>query len=299
MAGPGRPPRSIQDLNAQISIGGEIAEPELMEPPKKRIQKDTDAYRFEMVGNFPKDQQSGTIRYPGLSLGNSQVVFDEEKGVQRNARLLRGIDTIWVDEQKDLEPKFVARNKPTLTFNNGQLIIPVAQANTIKYLLLCSDFEGCTRPAINRRPRYRLVNTEAEEAVKLEAKKKVKDASDKAWGTSIENLIPHAKYLGISMINDKGLSKSDEALIHDYVNKAEAQPDLFLRTYNNPKVKMYGLVKKAFEQSMIVYVDGQAIWSDTKAVICQVPEGKNPPDYLAELMLTKDGLELRSRLENI
>ncbi len=297
MAGLGRPPNNIQDLNDVLSPGGEIQETEVVEKPKRKTH--TDSYIFEMVGQFAKDPENGTIRYPGLTLRSSALVYDEVTNTNRAARVIRGHHSIWVDEQKDIDQKYADRNKPNLTFSNGQLVVPAGDKNTIKFLQLCSDFEGCKKPTENRKIRFKLINTEAEESQRLEGKKKIKDAYDKAWGAPMEELIPHAKFLGISMTNSKGLEKTEDALRADYVDKAQAQPELFLRTFNNPKVKMYGLVKKAFETDMIVFVDGQAIWNDTKTVICQVPHGKNAPEYLSELMLTKEGMELKSRLENI
>lgn len=304
----GRPPRSIQDLNQKLGEDGDILEAEVEKKP--RVKKQPENYLFEMVGQFAKDPENGTIRYPYLGLENTSLVYDEETGTTRMARLIRGYSSLWIDDQKDLDEKFVARNRPNLSFSNGQLIVPATDHNTVKFLMLRSDFEGCKRPATNRKARYKLIDTEKEEVERLELEKKIKDAYDKAWEAPMEELIPHAKFLGISMTNHKGLGKTEEALRADYVHKAqgrglktereiESAVDLFLRTYQNPKVKMYGLVKTAFEKDMIVFIDGQAIWNDTKVVICQVPEGKNVADYLSELMLTKDGAGLRSRLENI
>lgn len=304
----GRPPKSIQDLNNTLAESGELVE--VQEEKKPRVKKQPENYIFEMVGDFPKDPENGTIRYPYLGLENTSLVYDEETGTSRMARLIRGYHSIWVDDQKDLDEKYVARNRPNLAFSNGQLMVSATDQNTLKFLTLRSDFLGCKRPAVNRKARYKLIDTEQEEFDRLELKKKIKDAQDKAWSTPMDELIPHAKFLGISMTNHKGLPKTEEALRADYVDKAQgtglrtdreisSAVDLFLRTYKNPKVKMYGLVKAAFETDMIVFVDGQALWNDTKAVICQVPEGKNVADYLSELMLTKEGVELRSRLENI
>lgn len=299
MGRPGRPPGSTVDLDARLGADGDLID--TIEPIKK-AKKEPDKYTFELVGHFPKDPENGTIRYPpSINLQNQDTLYDDEKGTSRQARLLRGVTSIWLDDQKDITDKFADRNRPELSFKNGQLTIPSHEKNMIQFLLLRSDFEGCKHPAVNKKIKYRLIDTEGEESKKLEFKKKVKEAYDLAWKTPMEELIPHAKFLGISFTNDKGLDKSDDALRTDYVDKAVSAADLFLRTYNNPKVKTYGLVKAAFEQSIIVYVDGQAQWADTKSVICQIPYEKqgNVADYLAELMLTKDGIELRSRLENL
>jgi hypothetical protein len=295
----GRPPKSIIDLDSQLGAEGDIL---TIDPPKQVKLKEPENYIFQMVGKFPKDSRSGATRYPGLQLSNCQIVYDEETNSQRTARLLRGIPNIWQDEQKDnITEKMAARLKPDLSFNNGQLIIPATNKSTVMFLQLCSDFEGCKHPVNNRKIRYRLLDTEAAEAKLLELKKIKKEASDLAWKTPMDALTPHAKYLGINSVNEEGLPKSDDAMRADYVDKAEAQPALFLKTYNNPKVKMYGFVKKAFEGNVIIYVDGQAQWTDTKAVICQVPYEKqnNVADYLAELMLTKEGMELKTRLETL
>lgn len=302
---PGRPkstPLSLDDLNQQLSADGEIltAEPPqtgIFSTPAKRAKE---MYTYQMIGKFPIDRDNGTVRYPGLSLSNSQLVYDKETGMQRQARLLRGVSSIWLEDQKEIPEKYAARNKPNLTFENGQLRVSVADKATNLFLQLCSDFEGCEFPVINRRARYRLLDTEADEAKEFEIKKKQKEAYDLAWNASVEIMIPHAKYLGVNFYNDKGFDKSEVALRNDYVEKARANPDLFLRTYQNPKVKMYGLVKGAFENNLIIYVEGQAQWADTKAVICQVPDSRqgDVAGYLAELMLTKDGQELKARLEN-
>jgi hypothetical protein len=296
----GRPPKSITELSDSLSMNGELNDTLSLEVTKEAEQEiEPDVYMFELIGNFRKDPENGTIVYPPLSLNNMEVVYDERSGVQRTARLLNGVSSIWLDDQKDITDKYADRNRPNLTFSNGQLFIPKENKSMVQFLLLRSDFQGCKKPALNKMSRYRLVNTASEESAKLKLKQIKKEASDLAWDAEMEDLRPHAIYLGISMSNHKGLPKTDDALRADYVDKAEAQPDLFMRTVNNPKIKTYAIIKKAFEDSVIVFVDGQVLWNDTKTVIANIPANKTAPDYLAELMLTREGKELKVRLENL
>src|SRR6187402_1439834 len=186
MAGP-RPPRSIEELDAQLGENGEMLEPVIpvktikLEKPKKERTE----YKFQMVGDFAKDAGNGTIRYPALSLSNSQLVWDEEKQTSRQARLLNGIPSIWQDEQDKLSEKFVVRNAPSLVFSGGILLVPATDKPKIKFLTLCSDFQGCEKPVVNRKARYKLLDTEKSEALEYEKKQRRREAVDLAWKADI------------------------------------------------------------------------------------------------------------------
>lgn len=294
-----KPPSSISDLDNVFSENGVIKEvaPEKPKAPKKERKE----YVFQQTCNFRVDSETKMIRYAPLSLSNSQMVYDEETGKTRQARILRGCSTMWQDEQDKLDPNYVKRNAVSLQFVDGRLTVPALDKNTIKFLLSCSDFEGCEKPTQNRKNRYKLLDTEAAEAKELERKKKQKDATDIAWKANMEDLIVHYTYLGGNLLNDHGEAKSEDGLRSDYVKKAEQQYQLFLDTVGNPIVKMHMMVKKAFEKTFIIYLDGQFQWADTKAYMCQVPASyqTNPTGYLAELLLTNDGKAIRSRLENM
>jgi hypothetical protein len=294
-----RPPASLTDLDNILGEKGEMKE-QAPEVPKA-VKKAPKEYIFQMVGNFPVDAETKTIRYPQLSLSNSQMIWDEDTQKLRQARLLRGFGSIWQDEQKDLDANYVKRNPVQLTFSSGRMVVNAMNADVVKFLMGCSDFEGCKKPAQNRKTRYRLLDTEAAEQKEFDRKKKQRDAIDMAWKATMEDLMVHYAYLGGNLLNGDGEVKSEAGLRNDYIKHAEDRPDLFLSTVSNPVVKMHMLVKKAFEKTFIIYIDGQCLWADTKAYICQVPlshQGK-VADYLAELMLTNDGKALRGRLESM
>lgn len=293
MAGPGRPRATIDEFNLDKTVTPPTAPKPRREPTK---------YTFELVGDFPIDKENGTIRYPPRVLINNEcLVWDEKTGTSRMARLLRGIPTIWRDEQDKVLPGYANNNKVEFWIINGKLVVPAIEKQSIQYLMLRNDFQGVKVQARAVKARYKLVDTYTNENKALELRIEQMEAVKLAMETELEDLIPHFKHLGGNMTNSEGEVMSDEGVRAAYMKLAEDKPKLFMKTYDNPIVKMFGYVRNAFEKNLITFVDGQCSWTDTKVFICQVPgEYTNKvADYLAQLMLLPEGLELRSRLENL
>ena len=294
---PGRPKQNMSDDEILTSSLG-VTPPVKKERPKREPEKVV----FELVGDFKRDPENGTIKYPPQHIVNNEhTCWDEEKGVIRQARVLRGVATIWRDEQDKITESYARQNRVEFHFINGKLTVPSMEKNHILYLTLRSDFTGCKKPTKNIRPRYKLVDTFAAEAASYEKMMKQMEARNLANEADIEDVIPHFKHLGGNMKNQEGEDLSDDGLRAAYIKLAEEKTKLFLDTYNNPIVKMFGLVRLAFEKNLISFVDGQCTWNDTKTFICQVPpeEASRVADFLAKRMLTNEGVELRSRLENL
>lgn len=303
----GRPRNEIAELNSLVpeteaqEKKAEALSDTLEITEKDKAPKERTEYKFQQVGNFPKDS-NGVVRYPTLSLSNSQSVYDKKTGSTRQARVLNGVATIWQDEQDKIPEKTAQRLAPDLKFVDGMLRVPAMKKNIVDFLMLCSDFEGCENPTANRKIRYRLLDTEADEAKILAMKMKQKNAIDLAWKASVADMKVHFQYLGGSLTNDYGEKKSDDGIRTEYVKIAEdmSRVPLFLKTVNNPIVKMHMLVQQAFKSTQIIMVDGQILWADTKKFICQIPptHQDKPADYLAEMMLSQEGRDLRVQLQN-
>lgn len=314
MAGPGRPgrpslPTSMGEVSSLLSDSKESLVQEMQnsgptisipksfgkETAKKKDTTPKVLY-FELVGNFPIDPETNRRVYPRVSLNNTAYIYDPETDKVRFARYLKGISTLWKEEQEDISPKEAAGMRPTLEFNEGEMVVPASDKLLVQFLMGRHDFEGVEHPSELRPARYRLVNMEKAEEDKHDKVALKKRASDLAWETPIDDLIVHAKFLGIPLTNHKGLEKTEKALIADYVEKAESNPQLFLDTYANPMVKTFGLVQQAVADNKIAFVDGQVFWSETGTVICGIPEKQNGPIFLAKMLLLPEGKELLDRL---
>lgn len=295
---PGRPPQTPKKDDDFDTLGDLVKQGQRRikpRPPKTTVT-------FVLSGDFKKDE-NGNIRYPNSYIINNEYpVWDEETGRERYARVLRGVSTIWRDEQDKILEKQAMANKVEFPFVNGKLIInSELHPHHVKYLRLRADFENCKKPCKNVRARYKEVDTEANERKMFELMERRQDAIRKALDADYEDAIAHFKHLGGNIMNSEGLELSEDGFRSAYVKLAEDKTELFLKTYDNPVVKMFGLVRLGFEQNKINFVDGQVSWTDTKTFICQVPADKQTQvsDYLAQLMLLPDGLELRSRLEQL
>lgn len=291
MAGPGRPRQALDEFVIEHKV-----------PTTPKPKKEPTKYTFMLVGDFPIDKENGTIRYPPrFIINNEALVWDENRKEARTARVLNGVGTIWKDEQEKISENYARSNRVDFVFVNGKLIMPAINKNHVMYLMLRSDFQDAKVKTKQVKPKYMLVDTYANEAKSLEIRLKQMEAIKLAMETEMDDLIPHFKHLGGIMKNQEGDDMSDEGLRAAYMKIAEEKSTLFLNTYNNPIVKMFGLVRNAFEKNLITFVDGQCSWNDTKTFICQVPSEYNNKvaDYLAQLMLLPDGAELRSRLENL
>lgn len=296
---PGRPPKTPDDKDEFAPLASEIAKVNRQFKPKSKPEKKT--VTFMLVGDFKKDEQ-GNVKYPpAYIINNEYPVYDEDRKEERTARVLNGISTIWRDEQEKVDPNYAKNNKVLFHFTNGKLVIPTLYAHHIKYLRLRADFAGCKNPLKNVKIRYKEVDTEANELKAYELMERRHDAVRKALDADYEDAIAHFKHLGGNIMNDEGNELTEEGFRSAYVKLAEEKTELFLKSYDNPVVKMFGLVRLGFEQNKIVFVDGQVSWADTNTFICQVPADRQGQvsDYLAQLMLTPEGLELRGRLQQL
>ncbi len=114
-------------------------------------------------------------------------------------------------------------------------------------------------------------------------------------------MIPHAQFLGIRLKNQYSEDRSDKGVRVDYLDFADKNPDTFIKTYNNPLVKVQYTLKKAINIGMIDLMTsrGQAIWGDTKKFIAQIPDKQDPVKFLSEFCLTEKGKDFYQQLKTI
>jgi hypothetical protein len=150
-------------------------------------------------------------------------------------------------------------------------------------------------------PLYRMRNYEVEETKNMEKAEARMDAMRIALEAPLDMMIPHAKYLGIEFTNRQNVERGEKAIRFDYLNIADKKPDMFIKTYNNPLVKIQYVVQKAMSSGLIdtSSVKGQAIWGDSKAYIAQIPDGKPALQFLSEFCLTEKGKEFYSQIKHI
>lgn len=275
-----------------------------VEAPKKESKikiKEPESYTFELIGDFPI--RDGVKKYPGMCvIPNTDIIVDEGSGSLRSIRYLVGVASIYVDEQGDLDPKTVRRLTPKrFEFDNGKMIVDARNKAMLSFMRLSNRNQDVKNRAAGIIPLYREVDNGAAERKALERLRISQKAGGMAASADADDMIAHAKYLGISLYNEHGLEKTEEGLMADYIKYAQDRPDLFMNTFKNPLVKTYTAIRDALEQGILTltHVKGQAHWADTKAFIVAIPEGKHEIEFLASYALTDAGKSFKERVQEL
>lgn len=267
-----------------------------------RKKREPSEYIFQLIDKF----YTTTSNYPRppypetYFIKNTDVIYDEESGTERNIRYLEGVSTIYEDEQEHLSD-FKKRQRPEIKFINGVLRVQSNRTSLLKFLLMSNMNEGNKNPIHGTRKIYRVLDFEAQEQTAISNAETRMEAMKMAMEAPVETMIPHAQYLGVRFKNVYGEERGDKAIRVDYLDFADKNSDAFLKSYNNPLVKIEYAIRKAIALDLINLhsVKGQAIWGDTKKFIAQIPDRKDPVKHLSEYALSDAGRDFYSQLKSM
>jgi len=285
----------VVDSSNQIEEVADIK----VEAPKRQVKK-PEFYVFQLTQKFYVTSP-GKLPYPeNWLVKNADIIYDEETGTERNIRYLEGVSTIWEDEQEHLSEQ-KKRSRPDIRFVNGYLRVPANKPSLLEFLMKSNMNESNKNRMAGTKSLYKLLDFQAEEEKNLEKAETRMQAMKIAMEAPLDMMIPHAKYLGIKFTNNQNVERGDKAIRFDYLDVADKKPDMFIKTYNNPLVKIQYIVQKAAASGLIdtSSVKGQAIWGDSKSFIAQIPDGKAPIEFLSEFCLTEKGKEFYSQIKHM
>lgn len=242
-----------------------------------------DQYVFQLIKTHekqkPRDFETGEFRdspyQPFYGVANSGLAWDKTyknpkntnatAGGQRRWRYLFNYPTVWVDEQIDPEPtkEELSDSQNDLIFRNGVLRVFGYQETKLLALKLNNTFEGCERPLKNLPKEFKLLDQDKIDKEVLqelddsfESEKYAREATD-------EEMYAVSHWYGID------LSKSDDAIRKEFIQKARSNPKVFNREFINPKHKAKYVFLKALEDNMIspTIVPGKLYYVDTNTPI--------------------------------
>jgi predicted transcriptional regulator len=262
--------------------------------PKEYIFQLIDKF-YSTTSNFPRPPYPETY-----FVRNTDIIFDEETQTERNIRYIEGVSTIFEDEQEHLS-EFKKKQRPEIKFISGILVVPSNRTSLVKFMTVSNMNESNKNPIAGTRKVYRLIDFEAQEERAINKAETRMEAMKLAMDCPIDNMIPHAQYLGVKFKNQYGEERGDKSIRVDYLECADNNPELFIKTYNNPLVKVEYLIRKAMSVNLIDIETskGQAIWGDTKKFITQIPDRTDSVKYLSELCLTEKGKDFYNQLKTI
>lgn len=298
--------------HVQYTIGGEP------------LNKKTVGKNLSGLVTYGKDEK-GNVVYPtgkpfyifkladsnkkgGVRLASTDDVINPKTGGTERIRLLAGVDTIWVREQKDLPKDYEKTNWVELRFfrNQKMMRIPSNNKSALEFVRMCNSNVGNPNRIEGKGGRNEffeydpaIAETEAFERETMEI-----EAAMVAKNAETDSMKKHASFLGISMVNtETGMPKTDDGIRREYVIYAKRQPEYFNTTLKSPSVEIAWIIRKAIGDNLIEIgrEPGKVFWANNGGYIGTYPQGQNATNFLIDLaqMNTEDGLNFKEQLKKI
>lgn len=211
---------------------------------------------------------------------NNIIVFDEEKGYNREIRYCPAEKSVYKDEQSE------AARREQIVFRDGLLTVQHTDPILIEYLRLHPD------NVANGGKRFNEVNDEVDAQAELEREFALHDAIALIKTSDIDKLIPIGLSYGISA--DLSSLEIKRALLQ----QAKANPEAFMNAFTNPMVAVRADVVTAMDfQILKQTVDGM-YWYDSNSLIMPTPAGQDTLDVFVRFLMTDKGNPVRNEIEN-
>lgn len=291
--------RQIANINPEHRIGNTKT------PTYLKIQDEILwPYLFKKPDEPPVPLNPNTTQEQLLDL---QKAGKQVQWLPRTIRFIWGLQTIFVDEQEPngriISTQVLENymNRDALLLVDGEIKVPSADSVRILFLNCmnqCQNQHFLAQRYGNAKPFYRLVDFGYIDREKA----KLGELKDKAYRLAtdarVSEMIPHAKYLGISFVIDETSEDRDMGSVRfDYKEYALQKPQHFIDTFADPKLKVRYQIQELLNQAQIVVNNGEAIWNQTSTDITNVPPDKTPVDALTDHALSEVGEDFAQALK--
>jgi hypothetical protein len=218
-----------------------------------------------------------TVRY--LYSANSPFVDEQEK--QFGNTLLRndgGFNEVLDNPQ----------NRDGLVLTGPELKVEAYDTVRVEFLRIsgqCSNMHPKARRR-NQKPIYQMLDFGQIDKSKVEKGRLKKAMYEIAGNAKLEEMIPHAKHLGIPFIVPETKQERDlDAIREDYKEMALDNPEYFEQTFRDPKIKIMHQIITLKDNGQLIISAGRAKWAHTGTVITLIPATANPIEFLANFSL--------------
>ena len=286
---------------------------------KKKLGRDLSG-----LVTYPKDKD-GNVIYPtgksyyifklvdsnkkgGVRIASTDDVINPKTGRTERIRLLNGVPSIWVKDQKDLPKDYEQSNWVELRFfrNQKMMRIPADNTTALEFVRICNSNVGNPNRIQGKGGRQEFFEYDASVADKeaFERDSFEIEMAILAKSAPEQEMRKHAAFLGISMVNaGTGETKSEDGIRREYVIYAKRNPDYFSQTIKSPSIEIAWLVKKAIGEGLIdIGREPQKVfWAKDGGYIGVYPQGQQAQNFLVDLaqMNTEDGLRFKEQLKQL
>jgi len=205
--------------------------------------------------------------------------YDEEKNKVRGVRYCEGETSIFVDEQSENPVK------TPLTFKMGVMVVPKSKPNLIEFL----DKHPGNRA--NGGNKFHLVDYVAKKQASLDEEFVAADAIVMLRTKPVEELLMVATAYGMN--TDREFAE----IKHDLLQKAKVNPAGFMKSFDDPSVKMKSKINSAVNYQIIKLDDDAVRWFDTGQQIISVPAGMDPLNVFVRYCLTEKAVPIVEEID--
>ena len=233
-----------------------------------------------------------TNKKGGTYIPNIDDVINPETGKEERVRLLSGVESIWVKDQKGLDQDYIRQNAKSLSFPRGAkcLRIPDWDTTALEFARICRHNIG--NPNRQSGSKFEFFEydpaRQAKEAYERESLEI--DMAIIARELDEVTLKKYISFLKITMHDELGEPKTIDSLRKELMMYAKRNPFLFRDLINNKsaEVEISYMIKKAIISAKIDIGSqpGRAFWSNGGGLIGIIAPNRQALDYLTELALT-------------
>jgi len=218
---------------------------------------------------------------------NVDDVLDPATGEVRRMRVLVGVKSLWMDEQKNVTEEYARQNRPFMVFEDRHMRIPEFNKNVIDFLRRTNDCVDVPKRAKGGKNPYFEWNPAKQEEESLKKEKFEIEMTLLAAEQPVEKMKKHAQFLGVLFTDELGERKTDDGIRTEYIIKAKRNPSLFKETLGSKAVEISWMIKRAILDSKIELGRqvGEAHFA-SGGFICKIPASRKPFEYLVELAMT-------------
>jgi hypothetical protein len=281
-------------MNGEKEIQEEI--PYIKNPETPTVPQ-TKYHIFKLVNSNKKG---------GTYIPNIDDVINPETGKEERMRLLVGVDTIWVKDQKNVDADYIRQNAKSLCFPRGAKVlrIPDWDKTSLEFARLCRHNIG--NPNRKSGSKFEFYEYDPAKQAKdaLERESLEIDMAIIARELDETTMKKYCSFLKISMHDELGELKTTDFLRKELMLYAKRNPVVFKDLVNNKskEVEINYLVKKAIISAKIDIGSqpGRAFWASGGGLIGIIPNNRQPADYLTELALTntEEGRQFQKQLKD-
>ena len=207
------------------------------------------------------------------------TVYDPDQDVVREMRYCPNEPSIWVDEQSE------NARREAIVFREGTLIVPREKPNLRKFLDLHP------RNMANGGNVFRLMDEAKDAETKLNEEMSQFEAVSMIKTSEMEDLLAVALFFNVNI--DRKMSE----IKYDLLQIAKKTPEKFVKSFDDPAVKMRALVRQAKDYQIIKISKDSVRWFDSNSLIVSVPHGQKPEDIVVRFMLTEKGASVVEDIE--